>query len=98
MSNASLTDAYRILREVTGGQEPYAAVVPEMARALDRYRDQVLERAMVPFQNLLSTLSDDSNGASTAKQVAINDFHRQLSTAIKQAMLPRDAAQLGEKR
>lgn len=101
MSNASLndeslTDAYRILREVTGGQEPYASVVPEMARALDRFRDRVLLEAMVPFQNLLSSLTNDARGSNKAKQDAISSFYRRLDAAIRHATLPRDAPELGE--
>jgi hypothetical protein len=98
MSNASLTEAYRILREITGGQEPYASVVPALARELEAYRERTLIVAMVPFQNLLSTLADMSRGAATAEQEQINAFSRVIAGAIEeaQALSTREPAELSK--
>jgi len=76
-SNVDLTEAYKLLRRMTGA-EPYAATVLPMARELCAVREAERERVLAAFDSLKRELAWDVAGCEF-DSVSASDLDRLIA-------------------
>src|SRR3954466_8597704 len=78
MTNRGLTEAARVLRYCEEGHEPYAGMLPIMARALAIHDVRLIDEILTPFETIVRTFASTEASPENCKQL-----HLALCLAIE---------------